>query len=71
MPNTHPNRSLTANERSMNQPIQWVHICRALTVMGLMECSKQEAFRVNELLQARIAAGKVKRVKRGLYQLVE
>ena len=66
---SHANRSLVSNERSMKQPIQWVQVTRALTLMGFMEgSSHEENRRVAKLLQDRIDAGKVKRLKRGLYQ---
>jgi hypothetical protein len=63
----HPNRS-----KKSNPPSRWVEVCRVLRLMGLMEdFSKAECLRIADLLQARIDAGKVERLSRGLYQIVE
>ena len=50
--------------------LRWSDICRALRATGQMkDFSRGECFRVNGLLKQQIEAGKVERLKRGLYRL--
>ena len=58
--------------RKDRRPIRWVDICRVMKMMGHMEgYSKGECFALADKLQARIDAGKVERLSRGLYQIVD
>jgi hypothetical protein len=51
---------------------RWVEFCRSALVLGKMEnFSKGECFKMAAELQVLIEAGKVIRLQRGLYQLVE
>jgi hypothetical protein len=51
----------------------WVEICRPLAyAMGLVkDFSKGEMLRLNEMVNAQIAKGTMRRLSRGLYQLAK
>jgi hypothetical protein len=62
----HPNRSM---RHGINEPIRWVEICKAATLLGIMNgVSKQECFRIHEMLKN---SGRAQRLSRGVWQLTQ
>ena len=56
-----------------DEPVRWSDICRSAEILGWKDANanpKTEAFRINAIIEKRIAEGKVERIKTGLYRLV-
>jgi hypothetical protein len=66
--------SASTNTKSQNfaKSVRWAEICRSLHIMGHMkDFSKGECWRIAKELKKRVAAGEARKIKRGLYAVVD
>jgi hypothetical protein len=60
------------SKRRASTPMRWTDICLSARITGqLKNFSKTECLRLAKQLDKRVERGEIKRLSRGLYQLVQ